>query len=121
MDLKINKQLKIVVLGLFFMLLSACYGEMMPFSATLKIKNCNNSGIPGLKISYKNSSEDSVWVDLGFTDINGEYRFSTLYYNNEKYQFLIEDTDACENIGYFKTTSVNLEDDLENIILLEKQ
>ena len=115
----LKKVLRILVTGSFTMLLSACYGVMMPFSATIKAENSEGYGIPDLKISYKNYPEDEAWMDAGNTDHNGEFQFSTSNYSDEEYNFKIEDVDGSD-YGSFQDKIVNLEDDLDNIIMKEK-
>ncbi len=118
---RLKKFLRVLVTGSFTMLLSACYGVMIPFSATLRVKNEDGtSEIPELKISYKNYPEDEIWMDAGTTDYNGEFQFSTMNYSNEEYAFKIEDVDFGENLGDFQTKVVSLEDNLDDIRLIEK-
>lgn len=117
--INLKKVLRVLVTGSFTMLLSACYGVMMPFSAVLKVKDSTGDSIPDLEIKYKDYPENTTWLDAGVTNHNGEFQFSTMNYSGEEYMFKIEDVDGDKN-GSFKTKEVDLEDNLDNIIMTNK-
>ena len=112
----------ITVISLFFIILSlfGCDDVMMPSSVTLSVKNTDGIGIPGLEILTRDSSDISAWRSVGYTDIDGNFKFSTLASYKQDFLFRIVDIDGYSELGKFREEVVSLDDDLSDIRLFEE-
>lgn len=117
---KTTKILRLLITGGATMILSACYGPVLPEElsfGTVKAKTRDGKPIPGLKVSYK-SQNSNHWSQSEATDSNGESDFiiEPPFLTDVK----IEDVDGEENLGDFKSEIFATDDEYSQVIMDKK-
>ena len=116
MILKFKKQITLLFVGSFSMVLAACYGMPVDVQDYKSIKTVNeqNEAIPGLQVQLTNNGE-RIYEDI--SDENGYVYYSYLEEDNDNdYKVIIKDIDNKENGGEYQTKVVDIVDGQDDYI-----
>ena len=114
---KFKKQIYLLFVGSFSMVLAACYGMPVDMQDYKSIKTVNeqNEAIPGLQVQLTNNGE-RIYEDI--SDENGYVYYSYLEESNgNDYKVIINDIDSSENGGDYQTQVVDIIDSKDDYIV----
>lgn len=107
MKFRFKKSLSLLFAGSLSMVLAACYGAPVDMNNTIFLRTVNteNAPIPGLKVTLKQNNSEIL---SSLTDSLGNVSYPNLNMVDNSYAVDIEDVDSVENLGYFKTQSIDI-------------